>query len=99
MFHPMNWSRTIAIPAFIAVLFCAQSSLSAQEEAPRKTLFLPKSPVAAAYILNRLSNQELQEAPRSEFVYVALLGRKGLDRKFRMEALEGLAKIRQTDTS
>ena len=42
---------------------------------PKKTLFLPKSPVAAAYMLARLSNKELIEAPRSEFVYVALLQR------------------------
>ncbi len=60
---------------------------------------LPKSPRAAAYVLGRLSNQELIEAPRSEFVYVALLERKGLDRKYRIEALEGLAKSRNTDTS
>ena len=68
-----------------------------QEEIPKKAFFLPKSPAAAAYILNRLSNKELIAAPRSEFVYVALLQRKGLDRKYRMEALEGLAKVRNTD--
>ncbi|MBK7998713.1 MAG: c-type cytochrome [Verrucomicrobia bacterium] len=57
----------------------------------------PKSPVAAAYVLARLSNKELIEAPRSEFVYVALLQRAGLDRKYRVEALDGLAKARNTD--
>ena len=56
----------------------------AAEEPPKKTLFLPKSPVAAAYVLARLSNKELIEAPRSEFVYVALLQRAGLDRKYRL---------------
>jgi putative heme-binding domain-containing protein len=70
----------------------------AADEPAKKTLFLPKSPVAAAYVLSRLSNKELIEAPRSEFVYVALLQRKGLERKYRVEALEGLAKIRNTDT-
>src|SRR2546430_17123445 len=70
----------------------------AQEEAPAKTFFLPKNPTAAAYVLNRLSNQELIAAPRSEFVYVALLQRKGLERKYRLEALDGLAKIRSTDS-
>jgi len=69
----------------------------AQVEEGKKAFFLPKNPVAAAYVLNRLSNQELIEAPRSEFVYVALLQRKGLEKKFRFEALEGLAKLRQTD--
>jgi putative heme-binding domain-containing protein len=74
------------------------ASSYAADEPPKKTLFLPKSPVAAAYVLSRLSNKELIEAPRSEFVYVALLQRKGLERKYRVEALDGLAKIRSTDT-
>src|SRR5262249_33955159 len=51
-----------------------------------------------AYVLGRLSNQELIAAPRSEFVYVALLRRPGLGRKYRLEALEGLAGLRHTDT-
>ena len=68
----------------------------AAEEPAKKTLFLPKSPVAAAYVLARLSNKELIEAPRSEFVYVALLQRQGLERKYRLEALDGLAKARNT---
>ncbi len=75
----------------------AALSIRAAEEPPKKTLFLPKSPTAAAYVLGRLSNKELIEAPRSEFVYVALLQRKGLDKKFRTEALAGLAKARSTD--
>ena len=82
----------------IVVLVLAFTSFShAAEEPPTKTLFLPKSPVAAAYVLARLSNKELIEAPRSEFVYVALLQRAGLDRKYRLEALDGLAKARSTD--
>lgn len=67
------------------------------DDPPKKTFFLPKSPTAAAYVLGRLSNQELSEAPRSEFVFVALLQRPGLERKYRLEALEGLAKLRNTD--
>jgi len=63
-----------------------------------KPFFLPKSPTAAAYVLGRLSTQELITAPRSEFVYVALLQRAGLERKYRIEALDGLAKLRNTDT-
>jgi len=82
----------------VAVLVLASVPTSrAAEEPPKKTLFLPKSPVAAAYVLARLSNKELVEAPRSEFVYVALLQRAGLDRKYRLEALDGLAKARTTD--
>lgn len=68
----------------------------AAEGPAKKPLFLPKSPVAAAYVLARLSNKELTEAPRSEFVYVALLQRAGLDRKYRIEALDGLAKARNS---
>src|SRR5260221_14750919 len=67
------------------------------DEPPKKTFFLPKSRTAAMYILNRLMNKELIEAPRSEFVYVVLLERKGLEKKYRVEALEGLAKIDNTD--
>jgi putative heme-binding domain-containing protein len=73
-------------------------SCHSAEEPAKKTLFLPKRPVAAAYMLARLSNKELIEAPRSEFVYVALLQRAGLERKYRVEALDGLAKARNTDT-
>ncbi|MBP9900775.1 MAG: c-type cytochrome [Verrucomicrobiota bacterium] len=73
------------------------STNHAAEETTKSSFFLPKSPTAAAYVLGRLSNKELTEAPRSEFVYVALLKRKGLERKYRVEALEGLAKARNTD--
>lgn len=66
------------------------------EQAAKKPFFLPKNPVAAAYVLNRLTNIELIDAPRSEFVYVALLERKGLDKKYRIEAIEGLANLRKS---
>jgi putative heme-binding domain-containing protein len=66
-------------------------------ESGKTNFFLPQNPTAAAYVLGRLSNQELTEAPRSEFVYVALLQRSGLERKYRLEGLEGLAKLRHTD--
>jgi len=86
------------VPAFLAAMVLATAIASGADEEPaKKTLFLPKSPRAAAYVLSRLSNKELIEAPRSEFVYVALLERKGLDKKYRAEALDGLAKIRTTD--
>ncbi|MBI2928022.1 MAG: c-type cytochrome [Verrucomicrobia bacterium] len=95
----MNLSR-LTIVLLAAVVPSAPAlafRLAAAEEPPKKTLFLPKSPTAAMYILNRLSNKELIEAPRSEFVYVALLQRNGLERKYRVEALDGLAKVRNTD--
>src|SRR5438094_2088871 len=82
---------------FRLVLLSGLLVLAAAAQEEPKTFFLPKSPTAAAYILSRLSNKELIAAPRSEFVYVALLQRKGLDRKYRLEAIEGLAKARRTD--
>ena len=82
------------LAVMVAVTF---APLVRGEDSTHKTFFLPKSPVAAAYVLGRLSNKELGVAPRGEFVYVALLQRKGLERKYRVEAIEGLAKIRGTD--
>lgn len=87
--------RTLSITLISATL---TASMAFAADEPKKPLFLPKSPVAAAYVLARLSNKELIEAPRSEFVYVALLQRAGLERKYRLEALAGLAKERNTDT-
>src|SRR5204862_4175456 len=88
-------------PVFLgiaAIVFALLESSSGHAAEERKAFFLPKSPTAAAYVLGRLSNQELIEAPRSEFVYVALLQRQGLERKYRLEALSGLARIRNTDS-
>src|ERR1041384_55747 len=87
-------SFVIGAPALLMALALSASFARAADEPAKKTFFLPKSPTAAAYVLARLSNKELIEAPRSEFVYVALLQRKGLERRFRFEAVEGLARIR-----
>jgi len=90
----MSFTRVLVL----ALLLSAALSPSRGDEEPaRKSFFLPKSPTAAAYVLGRLTKQELIAAPRSEFVFVALLQRPGLERKYRIEALEGLAKIRDTD--
>lgn len=86
------------LPPSLAAAGLVWAGVAADQDATGKKFFLPKSPTAAAYVLGRLSNKELSEAPRSELVYVALLQRKGLERKYRLEALDGLAKIRQTDT-
>ena len=86
----------VALGLLLAVTLTSPP-VRAAEESTKSAFFLPKSPTAAAYVLGRLSNKELTEAPRSEFVYVALLKRKGLERKYRVEALEGLAKARSTD--
>src|SRR5437016_12431201 len=88
-------SRSAALVLFVSAAFCCGRSFA--QDAAKKPFFLPRSPAAAAYVLGRLSNQELIAAPRSEFVYVALLQRSGLERKYRIEALQGLATIRHTD--
>lgn len=85
------------IGAILIVLALSCTKGPAAESATPRRFFLPQNPVAAAYILGRLSNEELIAAPRGEFVYVALLQRQGLDRKYRVEALEGLSRIRQTN--
>ena len=81
----------------VLVLVLACFSSPAEEGTKETKFFLPQNPVAAAYVLGRLSNQELIRAPRGEFVYTALLQRSGLEQKYRLEALEGLAQIRHTD--
>jgi hypothetical protein len=76
-------TRLFSRPLILIIALVVVSSRAA-EEPSKKILFLPKSPVAAACVLARLSNKELIEAPRSEFVYVALLQRAGLERKYRL---------------
>src|SRR6266571_3087847 len=82
---------------FAVALFYICGGFCAEPTIQQTNFFLPQNPVAAAYVLSRLSNQELIDAPRSEFVFVALLQRAGLDRRYRVEALEGLAKLRHSD--
>jgi len=89
--------RSWALALVFGVALAGGRHSALAQESEKRPLVLPKSPVAAAYMLSRLSNKELAEAPRSEFVYVALLQRAGLERKFRMEALDGLAKARGSD--
>ncbi len=93
----MPFVEMIRTPAvLLAALLLTGYSGAAEEQTNQAKFFLPSNPRAAAYVLGRLSNRELIEAPRSEFVYVALLERQGLERKYRLEALNGLAAIRHT---
>src|ERR1041385_252502 len=87
--------QLLRLVLFICSLCFAIAQSIAQDS--KTNFFLPQNPVAAAYVLGRLSNQELIAAPRSEFVYVALLQRAGLERKYRIEAVQGLTIIRHTD--
>ncbi len=84
--------------SIVSGTFLFAAILARAEDLPQKTLFVPKNATAAAYVLGRLSNKELIAAPRGEFVYVALLQRAGMDSKYRVEAIQGLAKLRGTDS-
>ena len=91
----MSFFRILTLGTLATVISATLLNAQGQEQ---KAFFLPKSPVAAAYVLGRLSDKELIQAPRSEYVFVALLQRKGLERKYRIEALDGLATLRKTDS-
>jgi azurin len=71
------------------------------DEAPQ--IFLDKSPRVVAYQLKRLNNQQLTALERHDDqakykpIYEALLTRKGLDRKFREEAVGALSKLDKSD--
>ncbi len=94
---PIRWERAGIKVSSIALstLLIAGQLIQAQE---KPGFFLPKSPIAAAYVLGRLSNKDLAAAPRGEFVYTALLERQGLEKKYKIEALQGLAALRKTDS-
>jgi putative heme-binding domain-containing protein len=59
--------------------------------------FAISSPAAANLILGKVSTTELVKMPRNQIVYNAFLVREGVPPQFRLEALEGLAKINKTD--
>jgi azurin len=66
-------------------------------------VFLDKNPRIVAYQLKRLSNPQLvaferkTDHPKYKPVYEALLTRKGIEKKYREEAVEGLAKLNSSD--
>ena len=69
-------------------------------EPPKKSevikVKLPEHALKAAYVLALYPNDELVRIERSEPVYLAIISRSGLDRKWRVEAIEALAKLRKT---
>src|SRR5258706_93650 len=66
-------------------------------------VFLDKNPRIVAYQLKRLSNAQLiaferkTDDPKYKPVYEALLARKGIEKKYREEAVEALAKLGSSD--
>lgn len=76
--------------------FCLADDQPGKPEAPH--VLWEKSPRIVAYQLHRLSNAELQQVelkPEAKYKpgYEALLTRKGLDKKYREQAVAGLAEI------
>jgi azurin len=77
--------------------------LAQQAQEPPPQIFLDKSPAIVAYQLKRLSNVQLVSLdrkttdPKYRPIYEAILTRKGLDRKFRDEAVAALATIDHSD--
>lgn len=63
----------------------------------REKVDLPGFEQGDLYVLGRLSNEKLVRVERSEWVWVTILIREGLDRSYRMEAIAKLAKLRKTD--
>jgi putative heme-binding domain-containing protein len=90
--------RGCALTALVLIqLALAGRICRAQTADDSSHFFLPQNPKAAAYVLGRLSNDQLIKAPRGEFVYTALLERAGVASKYRSEALAGLASLKHTD--
>ena len=97
--------RIFQVLLCLFAVLCPSSPVPAQDAAGGETkpeegarkFYLPANPRAAAYMLGRLSNKELLQAPRVEPVFIAFLERTGLDPKYREEALAGLATLRKTD--
>ncbi len=58
--------------------------------------FLPDNPKGTEYLLERLSPVELQKTARNQSVYAALLSTAGVKEEYRLEALSGLAGLKQS---
>ena len=88
-----------SIVVLLLASFGAADSLA--EQAP--PVFLDKSPKIVAFQLKRLTNPQLLAVERKTDhakyipVYDTILVRKGIERKFRQEAAEGLAKLNKSD--
>ncbi|APZ92839.1 PVC-type heme-binding CxxCH protein [Fuerstiella marisgermanici] len=59
--------------------------------------FAVGNPKAVEYIVSRVSTPDLLGMKRSEPVYTELLSREGIVHSYRMEAINGLGKLRGTD--
>jgi azurin len=105
----MNTRKTKRIVTFAAAAALALGSFTvvraADDDASAGTpsVNLAGNPRAVAYQLKRLTNQQLAsfdrkpDDPKFKPVYEALLTRKGLEKKFRQEAVEALVGLNKSD--
>jgi azurin len=90
--------------AFSTLVVRAQDADAPADAGPPK-IALDKSPAIIAFQLKRLSNKQLidverkPEDPKYKPIYMALLTRKGLEKKYREEAVEALTKGGKTDAA
>jgi len=98
-------NRRWLMTGVVAIALVAWSSISVAADPPEAApqIFLDKSPQIVAYQLRRLSNAQLVGLERKPTetkyrpIYQALLTRRGLDKKYRDEALGVLAQLDHSD--
>jgi azurin len=106
----MNTKRllTHAVAAAIALSTLtarAQDDAAAPADAAAPRISLDKSPAIVAFQLKRLTNKQLIDLERKpdeakyKPVYLVLLTRKGLEKKYREEAVDALTKIGKADAA
>jgi azurin len=103
----MNTKHFLALAVTAALSFSLLFPVWAADDAADASgtpqVFLDKNPRIVAYQLKRLSNAQLiaferkTDDPKYKPVYEALLTRKGIEKKYREEAVEALAKLGSSD--
>src|SRR3954447_4218603 len=94
---------TLAVVSALSLSFHAGAADDAPADSGTPQVFLDKNPRIVAYQLKRLSNPQLvaferkADHPKYKPVYEALLTRKGIEKKYREEAVEALAKLGNSD--
>jgi len=86
----------VLVTIVVTASACWLSRGFSDEERGEVTVFIPDNPRFAAYVLRIQPNDKLVRIKRSEPVYLALLGRHGIEQKYRREALAALAASRKT---
>jgi azurin len=96
------WNRLV-LSGFLVAATTAPLCLAQAQDAAAPQIFLDRSPQIVAYQLKRLNNAQLLAVerkttdPKYKPVYEAILGRKGIDKKFREEAISALAQLNKSD--